>query len=250
MSSSSTATRNALRAALNAQAAINARLAITSVSIADNTAYASTAADGGTVRVLGYGVGINLDANNSGKKISDTISIVIELYEGEKLLGQQIFNEAGYEKHGDKSSTSGTIDAGGQYVATSWDNSWSAAISDIPTKAVATVQYTDGIATAEMALNFTDDQTKIFLAAEAVYALFMNPLADVEDLTLKEGVNKETIEAAQTKVNAVGEGSSHKTLFVEMIAKANSLLNPDQGGGTSDETGSGNNGEDTTSSED
>ena len=59
-----------------------------------------------------------------------------------------------------------------------------------------------------MALNFTDDQTKIFLAAEAVYALFMNPLADVEDLTLKEGVNKETIEAAQTKVNAVGEGSS------------------------------------------
>jgi len=231
---SSTATRNALRTAIDGvKTETTGRLTITSVTIADNKAYASTAAgEGKTVRVLGYGVGINLNADSSGKKISDTTSIVVELYKGQTLLGQQTFNATGYSKHADKSATSGTIDAGGQYKATSWDNSWSAGITDIPDKAVAKVQYIDGTATAEMTPTFTD--TKIFEAAEAVYALFTNPLADVGELTLTEGVNQEAITAAGSLVTAVSDGSSHKTLFVEMIAKANSLLNPDQGsdGGT------------------
>ncbi len=216
------------QALLNAdQAAMNERLAITSVSVADNKAYASTAAAGGTVRVLGYGVGINLDAKSEGKKISDTTSILIELYNGETLLGQQTLNEVGRSKHGEKSAISGTIDAGGQYVATSWDNSWSAGIADIPDKAVAKVQYTDGTATAEMTLTFSD--TKIFEAAEAVYALFTNPFADAETLELKEGVTQENITTAETKVTAVGEGSSHKILFAGMIEKANALSGSGQG---------------------
>jgi len=214
-------TTDALATALTEiETAINERLAITSVSIVDNKAYASTAAgEGNTVRVLGYGVGINLDAKSEGKTVNDTTSIVVELYKEGTLLGQQTFK--GFEKHKDASSISGTIDAGGEYVATSWDNSWStdASIDDIPDKAVATVQYTDGTATAEKTLTFSD--TKIFEAAEAVYALFTDPLANVEDLTLADGVTQETITAAQTKVKAVGEGSSHKTLFGEMITKAN-----------------------------
>lgn len=212
------------------QTTINERLEITSVSIADNTAYASTAAgEGKTVRVLGYGVCINLDANSSGKKISDTTSIVVELYKGETLLGQQTFNATGYSKHGDKSATSGTIDAGGQYKATSWDNSWSAKIDEIPDKAVAKVQYKDGIATAEMALSFTDEQTKIFYAAEAVYALFVDPFADIDNLQLKNDVDETKINTASVLVNEVFDSSSHKTLFAQMIEKANALLKPDQG---------------------
>lgn len=192
------------------------------MSIVDNKAYASTAAgEGNTVRVLGYGVGINLNADSSGKTVKDTTSIVIELYKEGTLLGQQAFSESGYTKHTDKSSISGTIDAGGEYVATSWDNSWSAGIADIPDKAVATVKYTDGTATAEMTLTFSD--TKIFEAAEAVYALFANPFADAEILELKEGVTQENITTASELMNAVSEGSSHKTLFVEMITKANAL---------------------------
>ena len=233
----SQATTDALAAALTeVETEINARLKITSVTIADNTAYASTAAgEGNTVRVLGYGVGINLDANNSGKKVSDTTSIVIELYKDKTLLGQQIFK--GFEKHANASTISGTIDAGGQYVATSWENSWSAKIDEIPTRAVAIVQYTDGIATAEKSLSFTD--TKIFEAAEAVYALFTNPLDDVDELVLADGVTQGKISAASTLVEAVSGGSSHKTLFGEMITKANSLLNPDQGSEDNEETGNG-----------
>jgi hypothetical protein len=209
------------------QAAINERLALTSVSIADNKAYASTAAGGGTVRVLGYGVWINLDANSSGKKISDTTSIVVELYKGETLLGQQTFNEAGYNKHANASSTSGTIDAGGQYVATSWNNSWSAAISDIPDKAVAKVQYTDGTATAEMALSFTEEQTRIFYAAEAVHALFADPFAD--ELTLADGVTLEQINAASTLVEAVTlKPEQNKAVLQELITQAQALLAADQ----------------------
>jgi len=227
------------------QAAINERLAITSVSIADNKAYASTAADGGTVRVLGYGVCINLDAKGDGKTVNDTTSIVVELYKGETLLGQQTFNEAGYTKHANASSISGTIDAGGQYVATSWNNSWSAKISDIPDKAVAKVQYKDGIATVEKQLTFTDAETKIFFAAEAVYALFTNPLAGVDELVLADGVTQEQINAAQTLVSEVTlKPEQNKVVLQEMVAKANALLNPDQGGGTdggtSDETGGEN----------
>jgi hypothetical protein len=172
------------------------------------------------------------------KKVSDTTSIVVELYKGETLLGQQTFNEVGYTKHGKASLISGTIDAGGQYEATSWDNSWSAGIGidQIPDKAVATVQYTDGIATAEMELNFTEEKTKIFYAAEAVYALFTNPLADVESLALKEGVTEENITSASALVEAASGSSSHKTLFEEMIEKAEELLNPNQGEETGGET--------------
>ena len=222
----SQATTDALAVALTeVEAAIDARLVITGVSVADNGAYASTAAGGGTVRVLGYGVGINLDAKSEGKTVGDTTSIVVELYKEGTLLGQQTFNEAGYTKHGGASLISGTIDAGGEYVATSWDNSWSAKINEIPTRAVATVQYTDGTATAETALSFTTEQTKIFFAAEAVHALFANPFADAETLELKEGVTQENITTASELVNAVAvsEGSSHKTLFGEMITKANAL---------------------------
>jgi len=208
------------------QEAIDARLAITGVSIADNKAYASTAADGGTVRVLGYGVGINLDAKTEGKKISDTTSIVIELYKGETLLGQQTFSEAGYTKHADKSATSGTIDAGGQYVATSWDHEWTGKIADIPDKAVATVQYTDGTATAEMTLSFTDEQTKIFFAAEAVHVLFEDVFADAESLALKEGVTQDAINAASALVEAVTvKTDQNKVVLGELITQAQALLN-------------------------
>ena len=220
----SQATTDALADALTAvESEINARLTITSVSIADNKAYASTAADGGTVRVLGYGVGINLDAKTEGKKISDTTSIVVELYKGETLLGQQTLNETGRSKHGDKSVISGTIDAGGQYKATSWDNSWSVGIAVIPTKAVATVHYSDGTAIAEKALNFTEEQTKIFYAAEKVHALFENVFA--ESLALKEGVTQADINAAQTLVNEVTNNpTQNKAALGELIDKAWTLL--------------------------
>ncbi len=225
------------------QAAINERLAITSVSIADNKAYASTAAgEGNTVRVLGYGVCINLDAKGDGKTVNDTTSIVVELYKEETLLGQQTFNDTGYSKHANASSISGTIDAGGQYVATSWNNSWSAnaKISDIPDKAVAKVQYKDGIATVEKQLTFTDAETKIFFAAEAVYALFTNPLADVDELVLADGVTQEQINTASGLVDEVTvKPEQNKVVLLEMIAKANNLLNPEQGSGNNEETGEG-----------
>jgi hypothetical protein len=225
----SQATTDALDAALTEiEEEINARLEITSVSVVDNKAYASTAAgEGNTVRVLGYSVGINLGANSSGKKVSDTTSIVVELYKGETLLGQQTFNEAGYTKHGEASLISGTIDAGGQYVATSWDNSWSAGISEIPDKAVATVQYSDGTAIAEMALSFTDEQTKIFFAAEAVHALFEDVFAD--ELVLADGVTQDAITAASTLVEAVTvKTDQNKAVLQGLITEAQTLLGGDQ----------------------
>ncbi len=207
------------------QAAIDARLSITSVTIADKGAYDSTAK--GIVRVLGYGVGINLDAKTEGKKISDTTSIVIELYKEDKLLGQQTFK--GFEKHANASSTSGTIDAGGQYVATSWDNSWSAGIAEIPNKAVATVEYKDGTATAEMGLSFTDEQTKIFFAAEAVHALFEDVFVGAESLALKEGVTQDAINAASALVEAVTvKTDQNKTVLQGLITKAQAMLDAEQ----------------------
>lgn len=219
----SQATTDALAAALaEVEATINARLAITGVSVVDNKDYASTAAQGGTVRVLGYSVGINLDVENEGKKVSDTTSIVVKLYKGENLLGQQIFSDAGYNKYGDKSAISGTIDAGGEYAATSWDNSWSAGIADIPDKAVATVQYDDGTATAEKALSFTEEQTNIFSAAQAVHALFEDVFAD--ELVLANGVTEADINAASALVEAVANTSENKTVLEELIQKAGTLL--------------------------
>ncbi len=221
----SQATTDALAAALaEVEATINARLAITGVSVVDNKDYASTAAQGGTVRVLGYSVGINLDVENEGKKVSDTTSIVVKLYKGENLLGQQIFSDAGYNKYGDKSAISGTIDAGGEYAATSWDNSWSAGIADIPDKAVATVQYDDGTATAEKALSFTEEQTNIFSAAQAVHALFEDVFAEESALALKEGVTQDHINAASALVEAVANTSENKTVLEELIQKADTLL--------------------------
>jgi hypothetical protein len=222
----SQATTDALAVALTEVeegAAINDRLAITSVSIVDNKAYASTAADGGTVRVLGYGVGINLDAKSEGKTVNDTTSIVVELYKGETLLGQQTLNETGRSKHGDKSAISGTIDAGGEYVATSWNNSWSAGIADIPDKAIATVQYSDGTAIAEKAVSLSDDVTKIFYAAEAVHALFEDVFA--ETLALAEGVTQGDIDTAQTLVDEVTiKTNENKVVLGELITQAQALL--------------------------
>ena len=184
---------------------------------------ASTAAGGGTVRVLGYGVVVNLDADSSGKKVSDTSSIVIELYKGETLLGQQTLNETGRSKHGDKSAISGTIDAGGEYVATSWNNSWSAGIADIPDKAIATVQYSDGTAIAEKAVSLSDDVTKIFYAAEAVHALFEDVFA--ETLALAEGVTQGDIDTAQTLVDEVTiKTNENKVVLGELITQAQALL--------------------------
>jgi hypothetical protein len=163
-------------------------------------------------------------------------------YKEETLLGQQTFNDTGYSKHANASSISGTIDAGGQYVATSWNNSWSAnaKISDIPDKAVAKVQYKDGIATVEKQLTFTDAETKIFFAAEAVYALFTNPLADVDELVLADGVTQEQINTASGLVDEVTvKPEQNKVVLLEMIAKANNLLNPEQGSGNNEETGEG-----------
>lgn len=233
--SRSQATTDALAVALtkveNDQAAIDARLAITSVTIADNRAYASTGAgEDKTVRVLGYGVGIDLDAKTENKKISNTTSIVIKLYKGETLLGQQTFNATGYSKNKEASRTSGTIDAGGQYKATSWDNIWSAKINEIPDKVVAIVQYTDGTATAEKNLDFTAEQTKIFYAAEAVHALFVDPFA--ETLVLATGVTQDAINTAQTLVNEVTlNPNENKAVLEGLIIKASELLNSGQGDG-------------------
>lgn len=205
------------------EAVINDRLSITGVSINDNGAYNSTAK--GSVRVLGYGVGINLDAQGEGKKVSDTTSIVIELYKGNTLLGLQTFNEAGYNKHGAINVISGTIDAGGQYVSTSWDNSWSARIDQIPDKAIATVRYTDGIATAEMTLNLTEEQTKIFYAAEAVHSLFEDVFADTESLALKAGVTQETVNAASLLVEAVTRNpAENKAVLQGLVNEAKKSL--------------------------
>ena len=130
---------------------IQGRLEITSVSVANKLR------DDG-VYLLGYGVSINV--NNNGEyvvdtrednrgTIEDTESIVIQLYKGDTLLGEQTF--VNYDNVNDsdkytpgKSTTSGTIDVYGDYNSTSWDNVWYAGLTDIPDTAKAIVVYDDG----------------------------------------------------------------------------------------------------------
>lgn len=130
---------------------IQGRLSIKSVSLANKLR-----AD--DVYVLGYGVSIDINANDSYKvdtreddrgTIEDTESIVIQLYKGDTLLGEQTF--VNYDNVNDsdkytpgKSFTSGTIDVYGDYNSTSWDNVWYAGLTDIPDTAKAIVAYEDG----------------------------------------------------------------------------------------------------------
>jgi predicted Zn-dependent protease len=221
-------TTDALAAALTeVEKNINSRLAITSVSVADKKAYESTAAGGGTVRVLGYGVVINLDADGSGKKVEDTEIIVIELYNGETLLGRQTLNQTGHDNHKDSSVISGTIDVAGEYVATSWEHEWFGEITDIPDKAVAIVKYIDGTATVEKAVGLSENATKVFFAADAVHALFENVFA--EELVLAADVTQEDINSAKALVEAVTvRPDENKAVLQGLITKALELLNSEE----------------------
>jgi len=130
---------------------IQGRLKITSVSLANKLR------DDG-VYVLGYGVNIDVNKNGLykvetrvGEKgiIEDTESIVIQLYKGDALLGEQTFVNYDNVKKSDKyapgrSSIGGTIDVYGDYNSTSWDNVWYAGLTDIPDTAKAIVVYDDG----------------------------------------------------------------------------------------------------------
>jgi hypothetical protein len=218
----SQATTDALAAAI-LEVEVNARLTITSVFVDDIKFYQSTANPEG-VRVLGYGVGINLDAKGEGWKVENTESILIELYRGETLLGRQSFNEAGYSKHGETKLISGTIDVAGQYVATSWDHEWFEGITDIPDKAVATVVFADGTAVAELAVSFTEAQTKVFFAAEAVYGLFEDVFA--EDLVLAEDVTMSDITAASDLVEEITiKPEQNKVALQDLVIEVEELLN-------------------------
>jgi hypothetical protein len=150
-------------AAEEAQTAIDGRLEVTTFSVVNREDYDSTAK--GPVKVLGYWVAVNVNKDNSttARTVGDTESIVIELYDGETLLGKQSLNATGYEKYSDKSSIGGTIDAYGEYLATSWDHEWYGELTDIPTKAVATVTYKDG-AVAEAVNETAPTGTDVFKA--------------------------------------------------------------------------------------
>lgn len=212
----SEATLSALSAAI-LEIEINARPAITSVSVDDIGCYKSTADPDG-VRVLGYMVTINLDADGSGQKIKDTESIRIELYKDDALLGWQEFNERGYGKHGDAGSTGGCIDVAGRYKATSWDHEWLGGITDIPDKAVAIVDYKDGTATVEQALEFTEDDTKVFFAAAAVHALFEDVFAG--ELVLADGVTSEAIADASALVEGISCKPAENKAILQGLVKS------------------------------
>lgn len=78
-----------------------------------------------------------------------------------------------------------------------------------------------------MTLSFTEEQTKIFKAAEAVHALFVDAFAEETALALKEGVTQDAITAAETKVNAVTvKGNQNKEVLQGLITKARELLKP------------------------
>jgi len=151
-------TKNALTTltteAQNLFNSIAGRLTITSISL-DNGTYDSTKL--GNIYTLGYGVVINVNANNSYKIVAegeetrdatteDTESIVMDFLDGETSLGTLTFRgKPGEGKYTPAATTSGTFDVFGDYESTSWAKAWSGnSITDIPTKVKVTVKYNDG----------------------------------------------------------------------------------------------------------
>ena len=140
---------------------IDSRLAVSAFSVVDEEKYDSKAK--GEVRLLGYWVEVTLSGDY---KIKDTDSIVIELLdEKDNVLGKQSLNAYGYKDHGDKNKIGGTIDAYGEYVATSWDSEWNAELTDIPAKAVAKVKYKKDGAIAEAELATLTGNIEVFEGA-------------------------------------------------------------------------------------
>lgn len=140
-----------------AQERINNKLAVPTVTIVDDI-YDSKAK--GPVRRLGYGI------SNVGVvegTINDTDSLVVELYKGETLLGKMSLNAYGYENYGEETTISGTIDAYGEYVSTSWNNEWYGKLTDRPDKVkVTAVIKGDGTAVKEEPLEFSDEDMQPF----------------------------------------------------------------------------------------
>jgi len=78
-----------------------------------------------------------------------------------------------------------------------------------------------------MALNFTEEQTKIFYATEAVHALFEDVFA--ETLVLADGVTQDAINAASVLVEAVTVNPTQNKAALEgLITEAQALLGADQ----------------------
>lgn len=163
---------------------IDGRLTVTEFKVKDVKDYDSTAK--GEVRVLGYWVKVNVSNGENDYTVKDTDSIVIELYDGETLLGKQSLNAEGYKKHSDKKEIGGTIDAYGEYVATSWDHEWYGELTDIPTRAVAKVKYKVDGAVAEAENKTLSGSTDVFegaIVADLVEALNeAETVADVKDV--------------------------------------------------------------------
>ena len=163
----------------NVNAEVNKRLSIKTFSVTYDTAYSSKAK--GDVRLLGYWVEVNVGSENTGYKVGDTESIVIELYKGDKLLGKQSFKNYGDEEKTAASIIGGTIDVYGEYVSTSWDHEWYGKITDIPDKAVAKVKYKkDGAVAVNEKPGNLEDTFKT--AAAAIYLADINEAETVAEV--------------------------------------------------------------------
>ena len=159
-----------------AQQSLNDILATPTVTVVDDI-YNSTAK--GDVRRLGYGVkGVPFNTTDNNPTIGDTESIVVELYKGKTLLGKQSLNTTGYEKHSSASSISGTIDAYGEYVSTSWDNEWYGELTDKPDTVKVTVKFKDTgkVAEKEFPLILTSQDMQPF------YLELVNGAETVEEM--------------------------------------------------------------------
>jgi len=160
---------------------IDSRLTVSAFSVVNYEKYDSKAK--GEVRVLGYWVEVTL----KDFTIKETDSIVIELLdEKDNVLGKQSLNAYGYKNHGDKDKIGGTIDAYGEYEATSWDSEWNAELTDIPAKAVAKVKYKKDGAVAEAESKTLSGSTDVFagaIVADLVEALNeAETVAEVKDV--------------------------------------------------------------------
>jgi hypothetical protein len=201
----------------NLFANIAGRLAITSVSVVNKLRTDK-------VYVLGYWVEVNVNANESylveGEKgiVEDTESIVIQLYKGDTLLGEQTFENYGNVKESDKYTpeqaiVGGTIDVYGDYDSTSWNNVWYKGLTDIPDTAKAIVVYKDG-----RVVETEEDITGLDVTPFYVEAL--NRTETVEDMS-RAIINLEEVKVETTFINLPKQAKSE---VAKMVLDARNAL--------------------------
>lgn len=97
-------------------------------------------ATNGACYLLGYTVNFNLKE----KTFANTKSVVAEFYKGKDLIGTLELKDPNSEKVKDENSADGTLDVFGDYDSYSWKQEWNGKVTDIPTKVVVKVEFTDG----------------------------------------------------------------------------------------------------------